>query len=179
MTRTNPKLIILAAVMFVVVMAVKVVPALVAVYSDLKSERENLRQELTYYQKLVDDEDELKRKAEEARLLVMGIEDSVFYTPENLMGSEIQAIIRNLSVSTGVEVREMRVARIESFDDWIKVSQDLSFVTQQNRILPFLNALKQNRPRLYVRKFTISRSRQEFIGSVTIEAFSRHPGNFE
>ena len=85
MSKANPKLIILAAAMFVVVLSVKVVPALVAVYSDLKSERENFRQELTYYQKLVDDEAELKHKAEEARMLVMGIEDSVFYTPENLL----------------------------------------------------------------------------------------------
>jgi hypothetical protein len=179
MNRANPRLIILAAVTLAITLAVKVVPSLVAGYSDLKGERENLRQELTYYEKLVDDETELKARAEEARMLVTGIEDSVFYIPENLIGSEIQAIIRNASVSTGVEVREMRVAKVETFEDWIKVSQDLNFVIEQNRILPFLNALKAYRPRLYVRKFTISRSRQQFIGALTIEAFSRHPGDFE
>jgi hypothetical protein len=179
MNGANPKLIILGAAMLVATLSLKVVPSLVTGYSELKSDRESLRQELIYYQKLVDDEAKLERRAEEARTLVTGIEESIFYIPENLLGSELQAIIRTVSVSTGVEIREMRVAKLESFDDWVKVSQDMSFVIQQNRIIPFLNALREYRPRLYVRKFTISRSRQQFIGSLTVEAFSRHPGDFE
>jgi len=90
-----------------------------------------------------------------------------------LLGSEVQAIIRNVSSRTGVEIREMRVAKVEKFEDWLKVSQEMNFTTSQRQILPFLNALKAHEPRLYVRSFTVTRSRSQFQGSLTIEAFSR------
>lgn len=179
MSRANPKLIYLAVAMLAATLAFKVVPSVVSGYSQLKSDKESLKQDVIYYQDLIEEESDLKLRVEEARELVMGIEESVFQIPENLFGSEVQAIVRNISDRTGIEIREMRVAKIETFEDWYKVSQELSFEIDQRRILPFLNALRQSRPRLYVRKFTISRSRNQFIGSVTIEAFSRLPVDFE
>ena len=179
MNRVNPKLVLLAAAMLVATLAIKVVPMAVSSYAQLKSDRESLRQELSYFQDLVEEESDLKLRVEEARNLVTGIEDSVFRIPRNLLGSEVQAIIRNISGRTRVEVREMRVAEIESFEDWFKVSQELSFTIEQDRILPFLDSLREYQPRLFVRELTITRSRQQFIGSLTIEAFSRHTSDFE
>jgi hypothetical protein len=105
--------------------------------------------------------------------LVTNIEHSLFSSPANFLGCEVQAIIRNVSGRTGVEIREMRVAEIDKFEDWLKVSQEMNFTTSQNRILPFLNALKAHEPKLYVKEFTVTRSRSQFSGSLTIEAFSR------
>ena len=87
--------------------------------------------------------------------------------------------VRNIADRNGIVIREMRVAKIESFEDWNKVSQELSFEIDQRRMLPFLNAVREARPRLYVRKFTISRSRNQFIGSLTLEAFSRLPLDYD
>ena len=64
MSRVNPKLIILAGAMLAATLAFKVIPLLVTAYAELRSDRENLQQELTYYQKLVEDEAELKSRAE-------------------------------------------------------------------------------------------------------------------
>jgi len=177
MSRTNPKLLYLALAMLVVTMVVKVIPSTVSAWSRLSSDRESLRQDVIYYQDLIEEERELMARVEEARELVMGIEQSVFEIPENLLASEVQAIVRNIAERNGIVIREMRVAKTSEFEDWTKVSQELSFEIDQRRILPFLDALKQSRPRLYVRKLTISRSRQQFIGSLTIEAFSR-PSDF-
>ena len=179
MKKANPKLVFLAVAMLAGTLALKVVPSLMSGYAQLSSDKESLKQELIYYQNLVEEESELKQRAEEARELVMGIEDSVFNFRENLFGSEVQAIIRNVSSRNGVEVREMRVAKLQSFEDWVKVSQELSFTTSQRNILPFLNALKSYRPRLYVSKLTITRSRQQFVGSLTVEAFSRNSNNYD
>ena len=173
MNRINPKLLMLAGAFLVVTLVFRAIPSYISTYSTLKSDKESLRQELTYYQDLIDDEDVLAERAEEIAGLVTGIEDSVFRIPANLIGSEVQSIIRNVTGRTGVEIREMRVAKVQSFEDWLKVSQELNFAIQQDRILPFLNALKSHEPRLYVRDFTVTRSRQQFIGSLTIEAFSR------
>ena len=173
MNRTNPKLIYLGAAILLVTFVFRVVPAYLSAYSGLVSDKESLRQELIYYQNLVEQEAELKSRQQEIAGLVDGIENSIFGIPRNLLGSEVQSIIRNISGRAGVEVREMGVAKIETFEDWLKVSQELNFSIDQSRILPFLNALKAHQPRLYVRKLTISRSRQQFIGSLTIEAFSR------
>jgi hypothetical protein len=179
MNRTNPKLLILAGIMLAATLAIKVIPSALSAYSRINSDRESLRQDVIYYQDLIDGEAELMGRVEEARELVMGIEQSVFDIPENLFGSEVQAIVRNIADRNGIVIREMRVAKIESFEDWNKVSQELSFEIDQRRMLPFLNAVREARPRLYVRKFTISRSRNQFIGSLTLEAFSRLPLDYD
>ena len=173
MSRTNPKLLILAGAILAITLLFRAIPSYLSAYSSLKSDKESLRQELTYYQNLVEDEAELERRADEIAGLVTGIEGKVFEIPANLLGSEVQSIIRNVTGRTGVEIREMRVAKVQSFEDWLKVSQELNFALQQNRIMPFLDALRNHQPRLYIREFTVTRSRQQFIGSLTIEAFSR------
>jgi hypothetical protein len=179
MSGTNPKLLILAGAMMAATLVIKVVPTVASSYSQLRSDRESLKQDVTFYQDLIEEESDLRLRVEEAREALTGIEESVFDIPENLFGSEVQAIVRNVADRNGIETREMRVPKIETFEDWNKVSQELSFEIDQRRMLPFLNALRQSRPRLYVRKFTISRSRNQFIGSLTIEAFSRPTADFE
>jgi hypothetical protein len=179
MNRTDPRLIYLAVAMLVATLVIKVIPSVASSYSQLRSDRESLRQDVIFYQDLLEEEDDLRQRIEEAREQLTDIEQSVFEIPENLFGSEVQAIVRNVADRNGIVIREMRVAKIETFEDWYKVSQELSFEIDQRRILPFLNALRQSRPRLYVREFTISRSRNQFLGSLTIEAFSRLPLDFE
>jgi len=173
MIKTNKKLVYLAGAMFAVMLVFRIIPWYVSAYTGLHTKRENLRQQVEFHRSLAAQEQELKERAEEIAGLVTNIEHSVFAVPANLLGSEVQAIIRNVSSRTGVEIREMRVAKVESFDNWLKVSQQMNFTTTQNRILPFLNALKAHEPRIYVREFTVQRSRSQFAGSLTIEAFSR------
>jgi predicted nuclease with TOPRIM domain len=179
MSGTNPKLVILAAAMLAVTLILKVIPTVASSYSQLKSDRQRLQQDVSFYQELIEEETELQSRVEEARELLMGIEESVFQIPENLFGSEVQAIVRNIADRNGIAIREMRVAEVETFEDWFKVSQELSFEINQGRMLPFLNAVRLSNPRLYVRELTISRSRNQFVGSLTIEAFSRPNSSFE
>lgn len=173
MIQSNKKLVYLAGALFAVVLVFRIVPWYVSAYTGLHTTRENLRQQVDFHRSLSAQEQELKDRAEEIAGLVTDIEHSVFSVPANLLGSEVQAIVRNISSRSGVEIREMRVAKIESFEDWLKVSQQMNFTTTQSRILPFLNALKAHEPRLYVREFSVQRSRSQFQGSLTIEAFSR------
>jgi hypothetical protein len=172
-TPANPKLLILAAGFLAVTLVFRIVPGYFSTWSTLKADRESLRQELEYYRDLIDDETKLEARAAEIAGIVAGIEDTVFQVPSSLLGSEVQAIIRNIGGRSGVEVREMRVAEVESIEDWLRVSQELSFTIDQRGILPFLNALRAHRPRLYISHFTVTRSRQQFVGSATIQAFSR------
>lgn len=173
MIGNQKKLVYAAGAMFAIVLLFRIIPWYVSAYEGLSSDRERLRQELDYHRSLAAQEQELKQRAEEVAGLVTNIEHSVFSVPANLLGSEVQAIIRNLSGRTGVQIREMRVAKVESFEDWLKISQEMNFTTTQGQILPFLNALKAHEPRLYIRSFTVQRNRSQFVGSLTIEAFSR------
>ena len=179
MSKTNPKLILIAVAMLAVTLVMKVIPTVASSYSQLRSDRERLRQDVAFFQDLIEEEADLQLRVEEAREALQGIETSVFEIPQNLFGSEVQAIVRNIAGRNGIEIREMRVAETETFENWTKLSQELSFDIDQRRILPFLNALRESRPRLYVREFTISRSRSRFVGSLTIEAFSVLPVDFE
>lgn len=173
MSKINPKLVILAVVLLGATLAIKVLPMVASGYAQLKSDKESLNQELVLLQNLVEREQKLGERADEIRALVENIDASIFAVPENLFGSEVQSIVRSIASRNGVEVREMEVADMERFEDWLKVSQEMDFVINQRNMLPFLGALKAHQPRLYVREFSITRSRQQFLGSITVEAFSR------
>ncbi len=55
------------------------------------------------------------------------------------------------------------------------VSQEMDFVIDQEKILPFLDKLEQSRPRLHVTEFSINRNRRQFLGSITVTGFSKIP----
>jgi hypothetical protein len=173
MTPNNKKLLLVGAAIFVVVLFFRIIPAYSAKYSDLQRQRTSLRQSIEDYEMLVEDEARLAKRAAEMREGVMGIEDRIFKTEGNLLASQVQGIVRDISGRTNVDIREMRVGKVESFEDWHKLTQELTFTTSQSRILPFLNALKAHEPRIYVSRMTITRQRSQYQGSMTIEAFSR------
>lgn len=173
MTPNNKKLVMIGAVLLVITLIFRVIPAYSGKYADLQRQRDGLRQSIDRYEMLAEDEARLAKRAAEMREGVMGIENRIFKTQGNLLASEVQGIVRNIAQRTNVDIREMRVPKAQSFEDWHKLTQELSFTTTQSRMLPFLNALKSHEPRLYVSRLTITRQRNQYQGSMTIEAFSR------
>lgn len=85
----------------------------------------------------------------------------------------MQRSLRQAVEQSGISVREMSVARFTRSDEWLVVSQDLSFTLDQDKILPFINTLAAQRPRLFVTAFTVAQNRRQFTGSLTVTAFSR------
>jgi len=56
----------------------------------------------------------------------------------------------------------------------LMVTQEMDFVIEQEKILPFLELLKNSEPKLHITEFSINRNRRQFTGSITVTGFSKN-----
>ena len=68
-----------------------------------------------------------------------------------------------------------RLADSLEADDWLMVSQEMSFRTDDaGNTITFLRLLEYSEPRLRVRDFSLSRSRNQYNGSITVVGFAEN-----
>lgn len=174
MKNQEKNLLLLAGVLLVLVLVVRVVPQLVDYYQRGRDEIALLQERIARYEQLIADtavwsERELLKQAEVAEYAAWAFQGD----NPSLVGPSVQRSLRQAAEQSGITVREMSVARFSRSDDWLMVTQDLSFVLEQRNIMPFLNALEALRPRLFITAFTVGSNRRQFTGSLTVTAFSR------
>jgi hypothetical protein len=172
--KRKQKLMMLAGVLLVLVVVVRVLPGLYAHYQRGQEEIALLEERVERYRNLILDSDLWLERAELKAAEIGDLQDWVFEGANpNLTGSSVQRLLRQAMEQANLRVMETSVARYTYIEDWLMVSQDMNFALDQNQILPFLNALQQIRPRLYVTAFSVTRNRRQFTGSITVAGFSR------
>lgn len=174
MKSNEKKLIGLAAVLFLVVLVVRVVPLLKASYEDGRDEIEFLEQRIARLRMLVEEAPFIKDEEAERRQEVAALEDLVFTgTDPNLVGTSVQRQLRQAVDEAGVLIRSIDTPRIAQLDGWLRVTQEMDFVIDQNNILKFLDLLEHSKPRLHVTEFSINYNRRQYTGSITVTGFSK------
>ncbi|MDR2212483.1 MAG: type II secretion system protein M, partial [Pseudomonadales bacterium] len=118
--------------------------------------------------------DEWRERQELKTLEVSELQAWVFAGSDaNLIGNSVQRALRSAVERAGFGVREMSVARYSYVGGWLMVTQEMSFTLEQENILPFLDALQELRPRLFVQSFSVTRSRRQYTGSIVVAGFGR------
>lgn len=174
MKANEKKLLLLLGVMFALVLMVRVVPMIVGYYQSGREDIALLQERVERYQNLVTDTDEWKERAALKQAEIAEYENWVFQgSNPSLVGSSVQRSLRQAVSQAHVDVREMSVARYSYVEDWLMVSQDMSFIVEQQNILPFLQALNELRPRLHVAAFSVTHNRRQYTGNITVVGFSR------
>jgi hypothetical protein len=174
MKSQEKKLLLLLGVLAVLVLLVRGIPMLAAWHERGQEDIALLEERIARYEQLIADTQEWKERellkqaeaAEYAGLVFQGDNPS-------LVGPSVQRSLRQAAEQSGITVREMSVARFSKVDDWLVVTQDMSFVLEQHNILPFLATLREQRPRLFVTAFTVAQNRRQFTGNLTVTGFSR------
>jgi len=174
MKTQEKKLLLLFGVLAVLVLVVRVVPLLVDYYRQGQEDIALLQERVQRYEQLIADtelwkERELLKQAEVAEFATWVLQGD----NPSLIGPSVQRSLRQAVEQSGISVREMSVARFARSGDWLVVSQDLSFILEQDNILPFLDTLAAQRPRLFITAFTVAQNRRQFSGSLTVTGFSR------
>jgi hypothetical protein len=174
MKRRERQLVVSAAVIFGLLLALRVVPALIDYYQQGRDDIALLQERITRYQGLAAATGEWQDKQRLKTLEVSELQSWVFNGSDaNLIGNSVQRSLRSAVESAGLGVREMSVARYNSVGKWLMVTQEMSFTLEQDNILPFLTALQDLRPRLFVQSFTVSRNRRQFTGTIAVTGFGR------
>ncbi|MDP7456265.1 MAG: hypothetical protein QGF62_06810 [Gammaproteobacteria bacterium] len=70
-----------------------------------------------------------------------------------------------------------RLAERREKDGWLLISQEMSFrTTNAGNTVTFLQKLEESAPRLRVTDISVSRSRNQYSGSITVVGFARSEG---
>jgi type II secretory pathway component PulM len=168
------KLLLLLGVLVLLVLVLRVVPMVSNWYQRGQEEIALLQERIARYEQLIADteiwkERELLKQAEVADYASWAFQGS----NPGLLGPSVQRALRQSAEQAGITVREMSVARFARSGDWLVVTQEMDFVLDQQNILPFLNALSQQRPRLFITGFSMTHNRRQFTGNLTVTGFSR------
>jgi len=172
MKRREKQLIFMASLVLVLVLLVRVVPAIANYYSQGRQDIAQMQDRILRFQNLAAATEEWQQRAALKTQQISELEQWVFKGNDaNLIGNSVQRSLRQAVELSGVSVREMSVARYSYVDQWLVVNQEMSFSLDQQNVLPFLNALQELRPRLFVQAFNMARNRRQYTGSITVTGF--------
>lgn len=94
-----------------------------------------------------------------------------------LIEANIQRDLTRYARDASIYTNSTRLAELLEAEDWLLVSQEMSFRTDDaTNTIEFLNALENSTPRLFVKDFSLDRSRQQYSGSITVVGFARRAG---
>lgn len=173
MKSNEKQLLILAGGLFLLVLVVRIIPMLTETYRQSQEDIALLEERIARFRNLIEETDEWMAREELKRAEVAEYESWVFEgSNPNLVGNSVQRALRQVVDRSGINIREMSVARFNYVDDWLQVSQEMNFTLDQDDILPFLDALREVRPRLHVVDFSVTRNRRQYTGSLTVVGFS-------
>jgi hypothetical protein len=174
MKANERKLLILAGALLAAVLLLRVLPLIVDQYQEGRAEIARLQQRIDNYRELVENTDEWIAREQQQRATVADLQDWVFSgNSQNLIGTSVQRALRQAAGDAGVVVRDTPLPRYGRIDDWVVVNQEMTFLIDQQNMLRFLDILEASRPRLFVTRFAVTRSRQQYSGSLTVTGFGR------
>ena len=172
MKRREKLLTFLAIAVLATLLLVRIVPAVVEYYRQGQLEIAQMQDRILRFENLAGATEQWEERAALKKAEIAELETWVFKGSDpNLVGNSVQRSLRQAVEQTGVSVREMSVARFSYVDDWLLVTQEMSFSLDQKHILPFLAALRDLRPRLFVQTFTVAKNRRQFTGNITVVGF--------
>ena len=91
-----------------------------------------------------------------------------------LIEAAIQQDLSRYARESGLTVNSTRLAERLETEGWLLISQEMSFrTTEANRTVAFLERLGESMPRLRVTDFSLSRSRTQYTGAITVVGFAR------
>lgn len=94
-----------------------------------------------------------------------------------LVEAELQSLLSRYARESSVIVGSTRLAERLETDDWLMISQEMSFRTDDaNNTIGFLASLSNSVPRLYVKDFSINRTRSQYTGDIIVVGFARSEG---
>lgn len=136
---------------------------------------ESLQLAVEREQRLIDDEEALELQRAEAEDREADMQLGIFSGATiPLIEAAIQQDLSRYARESGLTVNSTRLADRLETEGWLLISQEMSFrTTDANRTVAFLGRLSESQPRLRVTDFSISRSRTQYSGSITVVGFAR------
>ena len=177
-SKREKNILILAAVVALLFMATGGWPAVTSVYAQRQENIESVEIDIAREQRLIENTASWRERRVEVESQIVQLNSQTF-TGETIpiVEANIQRALSLQARELGITVSSTRLADRLVTDDWLLIRQEISFRTNdQANMARFLERLETSTPRLRVTAFNMSRSRNQYSGSITVVGFARSDG---
>lgn len=174
-SKREKNILMLAGLVAVVFVITQIVPAMQGIHERREESIEDLLLAITREERLIEDSLDWREQRIDVQVQQADMESQIF-TGDTipLIEANIQRDLSQHARDSGLTVASTRLAeRLES-DDWLLISQEMSFRTNDaSNTVTFLQRLENSVPRLHVRDYSFDRSRNQYSGAITVVGFAR------
>ena len=155
-----------------------VLPIIQSIYLDREGNIEQVLLEIERETRLVEETARWRERRTEAEVRIAQLEREIFSGETiPLVEAELQSDLSQYARESGIIIGSTRLAERVETNEWLMISQEMSFRTDSaNNTIGFLERLDNSVPRLFVRDFSINRTRSQYTGDITVVGFARSEG---
>ena len=178
-SKRERNILLLAGLVACVFVITQIVPTLQSMYESRGGTIEDVLLAISREERLIEDSLDWRDRRIDAQVQQADMESQIF-TGDTipLIEAKIQRDLSQHARDSGLTVASTRLAERLQSDDWLLISQEMSFRTSDaNNTVTFLQRLENSVPRLRVKDYSFDRSRNQYSGAITVVGFAREPGS--
>ncbi|MDD9890122.1 MAG: GspMb/PilO family protein [Gammaproteobacteria bacterium] len=171
-------ILFMAAFVAVVFAATTIFPTIRAQYQERQELIEDVLLDIDREQSLIENTLTWRERRVEVEQRTQELEQQVFSGDTiPLVEANISGDLSEYARNSGITVSSTRLADRLETNNWLMISQEMSFrTTDAGNTISLLERLENSLPRLFVSDFAINRSRNQYSGTITVVGFARSEG---
>ena len=172
------KIFYLAAIVVIAFIATTILPTVQTLYLERQENIEGVLLDIDREQRLIENTAVWRERRVVTEQRATELDQEIFSgTTIPLIEADIQRNLSQYVRDSGMLVNATRLAERLETDSWLMISQEMSFRTANaSNAVGLLERLENSLPRLFVRDFSINRTRAQYTGSITVVGFARSEG---
>ena len=172
------KIFYLAAIVVIAFIATTILPTVQTLYLERQENIEGVLLDIDREQRLIENTAVWRERRVVTEQRATELDQEIFSgTTIPLIEADIQRNLSQYVRDSGILVNATRLAERLETDSWLMISQEMSFRTANaSNAVGLLERLENSLPRLFVRDFSINRTRAQYTGSITVVGFARSEG---
>ena len=177
-SKRERNILLLAGVVALIFVSSSGWPAIQSVYAQRQANIESVEIDIARERRLIENAASWRERRIEVESQIAELQNQIF-TGETIpiVEANIQRALSLHARDSNIIVSSTRLADRLVTDDWVLISQEMSFRTSdQVNTVRFLERLENSIPRLRVTAFNVNRSRNQYSGSITVVGFARSEG---
>lgn len=171
-------ILLAAAAVTAVFLLTRIVPSLTALYQQRNEDLETQRLDIERERRLIDETASWRDRRVEVENLQTNLVAQTFTgATASTIEASLQSALTGYARDSEITVLSTRLAERMETKGWLLIRQEMSFrTTNAGNTIRFLQRLDESSPRLWVTKFNLGRSRNQYDGTITVVGFANSEG---
>ena len=169
------KILLMGSLVGLLFLGTSLFSAIGAFYDEREANIERVQLDIERERRLIENTASWRERRVQSEAITGELEAQIF-TGDTIpiVEANIQRALSQHARNTSITVSSTRLAEQLETRGWLLISQEMSFRTlDDSNTIRFLELLESSAPRLWVSDFSLSRSRNQYSGSITVVGFAR------